>query len=147
VQGRNEVRCRPGREAVWRPPLGAPMFEPEVYRNQIYCIDENACGIVETFQRLAQWFGAPIIRRPGNCAPHTPSLRLCLRACKRNLGLSRANNCYGCFTHTWKLVVKATDENWRKNERNAVLCLIFSSFFVTRSHRMGEQWKKIEIAS
>jgi len=69
--------------------FGAPMFEAEVFWKQIYCIEESACDIVETFQRPAQWFGAPfsdstppavirppiVIRLPGNCALFPPSLR------------------------------------------------------------------------
>jgi len=34
--------------------FGAPMFEPEVFQKQIYCIEENACDIAETFHRPAQ---------------------------------------------------------------------------------------------
>ena len=30
----------------------APMFEPEVYRKQMCCIEEGACDIVVTFWRL-----------------------------------------------------------------------------------------------
>jgi len=46
------------------------MFEPEVFRKQIYGIKESSCNIFGTFRRPLQWFGAPIvIRRPGNCAP------------------------------------------------------------------------------
>jgi len=37
--------------------FGAPMFEPGLFRKQIYCIEENTCNIFGTF------------RRPGNCAP------------------------------------------------------------------------------
>jgi len=37
---------------------GIPMFEPEVFRKQIYCIEESTCDIVGTFQH------------PRNCAPH-----------------------------------------------------------------------------
>jgi len=36
------------------------MFEPEVFRKQMYCIEESTCDIVETF------------RRTGNCVPLTP---------------------------------------------------------------------------
>ena len=39
------------------------MFAPEVFRKQMYCIEEITCDIVELF-------GARIvIRRPGNCVP------------------------------------------------------------------------------
>jgi len=57
---RNEVRLRPGQE------VGAPMFEPEVFRKQMYCIEES-------FVALLVLFGAPIvIRGPGNCASLAP---------------------------------------------------------------------------
>jgi len=36
--------------------FGAPIFEPEVFQKQMYCIKESTCDIVGTF------------RRPGNCA-------------------------------------------------------------------------------
>jgi len=36
------------------------MFEPELFRQQMYCIEENTCDIVGTF------------RRPGHCAPLFP---------------------------------------------------------------------------
>ena len=63
-QGRNEVS--------WRK-FGAPIFEPEVFRKQIHCIEESTCDIVGTFRRSPQSFGAPIvIRRLGNCAHHAP---------------------------------------------------------------------------
>jgi len=53
-----------------RSKFGASMFEPEVFRNQMYCIEESTCDIVGTFRRSQQSFGAPeVIRRRGNCAP------------------------------------------------------------------------------
>jgi len=46
------------------------MFETEVFRKQMYCIEESTCGIVASFRRLLQPYGAPIVtRRPGNPAP------------------------------------------------------------------------------
>jgi len=43
----------------------APVFEPEVFRKQMYCIEERNCDIVGTFQHLSQSFGTPrVIRRP-----------------------------------------------------------------------------------
>jgi len=49
------------------------MFEPEVFRKQMYCVEESTCDIVGTFRRPPQWFGAPmVIRRPGNCVPLLP---------------------------------------------------------------------------
>jgi len=54
--------------------FGAPMFEPEVFRKQMYCT-EVRLTLLGLFgaRRL---FGAPIvIRRPRNCAPCPPSLR------------------------------------------------------------------------
>ena len=64
-QGRNEVRWSPGQEAS----LAAPMFEPEIIRKQIYCIEESTCDTVVAFRRHPQWFGARAIvplslRRP-----------------------------------------------------------------------------------
>ena len=51
------------------------MFETEVFRKQMYFIEESSCDIVGIFRRLPWWFGAPIVtRRPGNCVPF-PSLR------------------------------------------------------------------------
>ena len=35
-----------------RSKFGAPMFEPEVFRKQMYYIEESTCGIVGTFRRL-----------------------------------------------------------------------------------------------
>jgi len=53
--------------------FGAPMFEPEVFRKQMYCIEESTCDIVGTFRRHSQSFGAPIViwrpRACGACAP------------------------------------------------------------------------------
>ena len=54
--------------------FGAPMFEPEVFPKQIYCIEEGTCDIVGTFRRPPKCFSTPIVNwRPGNCA--SPSLR------------------------------------------------------------------------
>jgi len=49
-----------------RSEFGAPMFEPEVFRKQMCCIEESVVTFLGPF-------GAPaVIRRPGNCAPHPP---------------------------------------------------------------------------
>jgi len=46
------------------------MFEPEVGRKQMHCIEEGICDTVGTFRRTPQSFGAlVVIRRPENCAP------------------------------------------------------------------------------
>ena len=61
-KGRNEVRGA-------RSKFGAPMFELEVIRKHMYCIEESTSYIVGTFRSV----GAPIvIRRPVNCAPLHP---------------------------------------------------------------------------
>jgi len=53
-----------------RSKFGAPIFEPEVFRKQTYCIEESTSDIDGTYRRPAQSFGVPIVlRRPGNCAP------------------------------------------------------------------------------
>ena len=55
---RNEVRWRPRARSMF----GAPMFEHEVFRKQMYC--------TEVLVTLLGLFGALIvIRRTGNCAP------------------------------------------------------------------------------
>ena len=63
-----------------RSKFGTPKFEPEVFRKQIYCIEESTCDIFGMFWLSRQWFGAPaVIRRPhndsalGNCAPPGPA--------------------------------------------------------------------------
>jgi len=49
-----------------RSKFGAPIFEAEVFRKQMYCTEESTCDIAETFRLPPQLFGAPIvIRRPG----------------------------------------------------------------------------------
>jgi len=34
--------------------FGAPMFEPEVFRKKMHCIEESTCDIVGTFRHPAQ---------------------------------------------------------------------------------------------
>ena len=48
-----------GKKQVW-----CPMFELEVFRNQINCIEESTGDIVGIFRHLAQWFGAQEIVCP-----------------------------------------------------------------------------------
>ena len=57
-----------------RSKFSAPMFEPEVFWKQMYCIEESTCDIVGTFRRPSQSFGArgivsPLLR---SCADVTP---------------------------------------------------------------------------
>ena len=74
--------------------FGVPVFEPEVFRKQMYWIAESTCDIVGTLgasrsnSTPPQWFDAPpvirrppsdfapppVISRPGNCAPLSPPL-------------------------------------------------------------------------
>ena len=49
AQGRNEVRW-PGA----RSKFGAPSVEPEIFRKQMYCIEESTGDIVEIFRHLPQ---------------------------------------------------------------------------------------------
>jgi len=50
--------------------FGAPMFEPEVFRKQMYCIEVCTCDIVGIFWRPRsisappEWFGAQVIAPP-----------------------------------------------------------------------------------
>ena len=39
--------------------FGVPMFEFDVFRKQMYCIEESTCDIVVTFRRPPQSFDAP----------------------------------------------------------------------------------------
>jgi len=60
-----------GKKQVWR-----PMFEAEIFRKQMYCVDESTCDSVGTFRRFPQWFDAPIAtRRPGIAPLVTPLLQ------------------------------------------------------------------------
>jgi len=40
------------------------MFEPEVFRKQMYCVEESTCDIVGPFRRPTQSFGAREIVPP-----------------------------------------------------------------------------------
>jgi len=42
-----------------RSKFGAPMFETEVFRKQMYCIEESTYDNVGTFWRPPQPFGVP----------------------------------------------------------------------------------------
>jgi len=37
-----------------RSTFGVPMFEPEVFRKQMSCVEESGCDIVGTFRRPPQ---------------------------------------------------------------------------------------------
>jgi len=50
--------------------FGATMVEFEVFRKQMYCIEESTCDLVLTFRRPRSHSALPVvIRRPGNSAP------------------------------------------------------------------------------
>ena len=51
--------CARGKKQV-----GAPMFELEVFRKQMYCIEESACDIAGPFRRPPQWCGSRGIAPP-----------------------------------------------------------------------------------
>ena len=55
LQGRNEVRWRPGQEASLAPPCSILWS----FWKQMYCIEESTCDIVATFRRPPQSFVAP----------------------------------------------------------------------------------------
>jgi len=82
-QARNVIRWRPGQEASLAPPYP----KPEVFRKQMYCIEESTCDIDGTFWRRPQsfvssrsdsappcWFGArkifPPLPPPGYAPIH-----------------------------------------------------------------------------
>jgi len=62
-----------------RSKFGVPMFEPEFFRKQMYCIEESICDNIGIVWRPPQWFGAHLswfrARRVG------PLLLLSLRPC------------------------------------------------------------------
>jgi len=104
VQGRNKVRLHLGKKQLWR-----PMFEHEVFRKEMYCIEEGTCDTVETFLCPPQWFGAPTGKwHPGKCAPLT-TLVTPLHASKTS-----AKSSYLCFHPTcwyssqWRPTVSRT---------------------------------------
>jgi len=56
------VSPMPGTLQGWMAPgtiskFGGPMFETEVFRKHMYCIEESTCDIVGPFRRPTQWFG------------------------------------------------------------------------------------------
>jgi len=53
--------------------FGAPMFEPEVFRKQMCCVEESTGEIVGIFGAPPVNWRPIVIRRPGNCVP--PTLR------------------------------------------------------------------------
>ena len=61
-----------------RSKFGAPIFEPEVFRKQMYSTEESTCDIVGTFRHPAVIRRLRVIRRPrsnsapGNCVPLAP---------------------------------------------------------------------------
>jgi len=65
--------------------FGAPMFESEVFRKQMCCIEESTCDVVGTFRRPPQSFGVPrsdsappmMIQHQGIVPPFPSSLRPC----------------------------------------------------------------------
>jgi len=57
-----------------RSKFGTPMFEPEVFRKQMYCT-EVLVKMLGLFRAPQSFDALILIRRPGNCAPCPPSLR------------------------------------------------------------------------
>ena len=56
-----------------RSKFGVPMFEFEVFRQQMDCIGECSCDIVGSFGRPCSHSTPPVVvRRPGNRAPLAP---------------------------------------------------------------------------
>ena len=71
-RGLTRLNSARGKEASLPP----PMFEFQVFRKQMYCIEENTCDIVWTFwcPRSHSTLHV-VIRRPGNCSPLVTPLR------------------------------------------------------------------------
>jgi len=63
-------------DGVWaRSKFGPSMFEPEVFRKQMYCIKESTCVLVRTFRCHPKPFRAPRSdSAPGELCRHSPLL-------------------------------------------------------------------------
>jgi len=51
------------------------MFEPEVFRKEIYCVEERTCKIVGTIRGHQQTFGAPLFSGTRRIVPPFPPRR------------------------------------------------------------------------
>ena len=68
IRGVTRLDGAQGKKQVW-----PPMFETEVFRKQMFCVEESTCDIVGTFLCPPQWFCTPIVTwRLENCAPLAP---------------------------------------------------------------------------
>ena len=94
---------------VARSKFGAPMFEPQVFRKQMYCIEESTCDVVKTF------------RRPGNCAPCPPSLRRWLLRAATRLNKS-----------WYTALTRGIWEPWALGEQNLQFARIFAPLWGKR---------------
>jgi len=80
-----------------RSKFGAPMFEREVFRKQMYCIEESACGIVGTFWRshnhsAPQSDSVPVELRTPCPSRYAPADWTIYAACKKLQIYTLANN-------------------------------------------------------
>ena len=56
-----------------RSKFGAPMFDFEVFRQQMYCIEDVILTLLELFDAPHSYSAPPVvIRRPGNCSLFSP---------------------------------------------------------------------------
>ena len=76
--------------------FSAPMFETEVFRKQMYCIEESTCDIVRTFRRP----------RPGNCAHLVTPIDSKQDRAKVTQSLFRSQNSI-LIQHCWGASVRA----------------------------------------
>jgi len=78
------------------------MFEPEVFRKQMYCIEESTCDIVGSLRRPPQWFGAPEI------VPPLPPLVAPLRTFSLYCVKRSKSEPVAMLPQVWKPVVSAS---------------------------------------
>jgi len=86
-----------------RSKFGAPMFEPEVFRKRMYCVEESICDIDGTL-----WRPPAVIRRPGNCA-------LSLRPCNYSPGILRSQ---GHFPPPQPKALRTKDMTFNRRRAN-----------------------------
>ena len=101
-----------------RSKFGAPMFEPEVFRKQIYCIEESSCDIVGTFRRPLQWFDLRGIVSP--CSPIvTPLLQAKEKITKRWYVLALKMFCKSNLVLLWIASPRGTNKSEKCFLQNA----------------------------
>jgi len=125
-----------------RSKFGATMFEPEVFRKQMYCIEKSTCDIVGTYWHSPQTFSTPIlIRRRENCSPLPPSLRLWVRRpIAGPLAWVLVEICRACLHSNQNINITATKYSFQRcsqKMRPSILGFITQSLSISTFILMG----------